>query len=112
MADTRYKGQGSRTTGHIADRPTGSDETEQSSRKTFGFTSDRQDHAVDATGKQQNTDPIKTAASGKTRFITVQKLFRPESPISGDPSRRRMRPCVLRCPILSHGRLTLLFHSG
>ena len=53
MADTRHKGRGAQATGDIADRPTGSQETQRSSRKAFGFTSDRQDQAVDATGKQQ-----------------------------------------------------------
>lgn len=75
MADTRYKGQGSQTTGHIADRPTGSEETKRGGRNPFGLASGRQDQAVGATGKQQNTDPIKNAASGKTRFITVQNSF-------------------------------------
>ena len=106
MADTRYKGQGSRTTGHIADRPAGSEENKRGGRKPFGFASDWQDHAVDATGKQQKRRSHQKRSKRQNTHHQGSTFFR-QCDLRPDVfSLRRMRPCVLSSSSVSHGSFT------
>ena len=65
MADTGNQFRGHQAAGNVAYRPSGAEHAEGNCAETFRRTSDRQDQAVDSTGKQQERQAKKQRTDGQ-----------------------------------------------